>query len=127
MTCAYFSVSATWNWRQPSFEKISARLVTVIGGNATSTGKPGLVLGHGHDVEVARPLAAVEGRGVELVAVDERVGQLPRAIGAEVEVDHDVAVADTAVDAVDDARLDELVVLAAAIAVEDGLAAETWR
>ena len=63
---------------------------------------------------------------VEVVAVDQRVDQLARAVGAEVEVDDDVAVAHGAVDAVDDRRRDELVVLAARVAVEHGLLAR-WR
>ncbi len=83
-------------------------------------GQTGLVIGHRHDVQISGPLAAVECLAVELVAVDQGVGQLARAIGAEVEVDHHVAVADRSVDAVDHGRLDELVVLAAGVAVGDG-------
>ena len=71
-------------------------------------------------MHVARASAAVERLAIERVAIDQGVGQLAGAIGAEVEVDHHVAVADRAVDAVDDRRLDELVVLAAGVAVRDG-------
>ena len=52
---------------------------------------------------------------IEFVAVDERMNELAGAVGAEVEVDHHVTVADAAVDAVDDRGLDELVVLATGV------------
>ena len=52
---------------------------------------------------------------VEVLAVGEGVGQLAGPVGAEVRVDDRVAVANAAVDAVDDGRRDELVVLAAGV------------
>ena len=39
VTWAYFSVSATWNWRQPASLTAWARERAVSGGNATSTGR----------------------------------------------------------------------------------------
>ena len=52
--------------------------------------------------------------------------ELPGPISPEVEVHDDISVADSAVDAVDDRRLDEFVALAAGIAVQDGLRCG-WR
>ncbi len=40
VTWAYFSVSATWNWRQPASATTSASERTISGGNATRTGRP---------------------------------------------------------------------------------------
>ena len=121
MTWAYFSVSATWNWRQPRLGEDLGQAGHRQRRKCDRDRQPRLVLGHRHDVQVARTLAAVECERVELIAVDQGVGELTRAIGAEVEVDDHVAVADRAVDAVDDRRLDELVVLATGVAVRDGL------
>src|SRR6476646_4224030 len=39
VTCAYFSVSATWNWRQPASENAWASDRAASGGKATSTGR----------------------------------------------------------------------------------------
>ena len=81
-----------------------------------------LVLGHRHDEDVARRRLAVGARAVEAVerGVGEGVGQLARAVGAEVDVDDRVVVADRALDPVDDRRRDELVGLAPGVGGLDG-------
>ena len=55
VTCAYFSVSATWNWRQPASENVSARERACSGGKATSTGRPA---SYSVRVTTSRPVGA---------------------------------------------------------------------
>src|SRR5206468_7199708 len=52
VTCAYFSVSATWNWRQPAFDAASASDGTGSGGNATRTGRPSSYRSEEHTSEL---------------------------------------------------------------------------
>ena len=84
VTWAYFSVSATWSWRLPSREKVRRQRVDdqrpERDGDRQLLGR--LVLGERDHQEVARPRAAVE--RVE-VAARQRLGQLPRPVGTEVE------------------------------------------
>ena len=112
VTWAYFSVSATWNWRQPrpGDDLGKARHDDRRVGHLDRQAR--LVLGQRHDGGAGRVGAAVE--RLKSV-VDEGVGQLAGAVGAEVEVDDDVAVADATVHAGDERRPDELVVLAARV------------
>ena len=80
----------------------------------------GLVLGHRDDQHAARERAvgrAIEGREV---GVRERMRELARSVGAVVAVDERIAVADGAVDPIDDGGLDELVVLAPFVRRLDG-------
>src|SRR5215211_6851773 len=72
-------------------------------------------------MQVARTSTTIEGDRVKRVAIDERVGELPRTIGAEVEVDHDVTFTDPTVHPVDHGWLDELVALVPGVAIENGL------
>ena len=82
----------------------------------------GLVLGHRHDEEAHRGGPAVRGCRVEAGERRDaqRVGELPRAVGAEVDVDDRVTVVERAVHAVDHGRREELVGLAAGVAGLDG-------
>ena len=101
MTWAYFSVSATWNWRQPRPDDDLGEARHDERRKGDRDRQALLVLGQRHDLQVAG--APGRGRTPSKSRVDERVRQLPRAVGPEVEVDDDVAVADAAVDARDDA------------------------
>ena len=77
----------------------------------------GLVFGHRRDLEVLRGRSSV-GRGpVEPgeYPVREGVRQLPCAVRPEVQVDDRLAVGEVPVDAVDDRRADEFVVLATVV------------
>ena len=106
VTWAYFSVSATWNWRQPASRERCGQRRAVSGGKATSDRQAGLVLGHGDDeqaIGAGRPSGAVRSKPSKS-GVGEGVGQLAGPVGPEVRVDDGVAVADAAVDAVDDGR-----------------------
>ena len=127
VTCAYFSVSATWNWRQPASETASASECDDLGRERDLHLQLRLVLGHRDDEQLlgcrpARRRGAVEPG--ERPAVHEGVGQLPGAVGPEVRVDDRVAVADDPdrlpVRVVDDGRGDELVGLAAGVGGLDG-------
>ena len=118
MTWAYFSVSATWNWRQPAPDAASASEGTSSGGKATSTGRPAsysVIVTTSRSRGAGRPPGAGPVEAVER-RIGEGVGQLAGPVGPEVGMDDRVAVADAAVDAVDDRRADELVVLAAGVA-----------
>jgi hypothetical protein len=74
------------------------------------TRRPG---GGGRDPKPWKPSSSTEG-----------VNQLAGPIGAEVAVHHDVAVAQPAIDPVDDARLHELVVLIPGIGRSDASLAD---
>ena len=76
---------------------------------------------HRHDERDRRHRAAARRRPVEAVEVrqGQRTGQLPRAVGAEIGMDDGVAIADEAVDAVDDRRYDELIGLATRVRLVD--------
>ena len=94
VTCAYFSVSATWSCRQPASAIAPARQGTTSGGNATCDRQVRLVLGHRHDEEVRGRRPAVRRGAIEPVevAIGERVDELARPIGAEVGVNDGLAV-----------------------------------
>ena len=132
MTCAYFSVSATWNCVQPASENASASDRASSGPKATSTGSPAsysVIVTTSRSRGAGRPPGPARSNAVER-RIGERVGELAGAIGAEVDVDDRVAVAEPAVDAVDDRRGDELVGLAARVAasiaaVADGACSPT--
>ena len=94
VTCAYFSVSATWSWRQPASATAPARQGTTSGGNATVDRQVGLVLGHRHHEQVGAAPAdrpAQPGRSASNVPVRQRVDELARPVGAEVRVDDRLA------------------------------------
>ncbi len=118
MTWAYFSVSATWNWRQPACDRAPASDGTSSGREGDLDRQVGLVLGHRDDEQVARRRAAVRAGPIEPVevGVGEGVRQLASAVRPEVGMDDRIAVADPPVDTVDDRRPDELVVLAPGVA-----------
>ena len=107
VTCAYFSVSATWNCVQPASLKAWASDRASSGPKATSDRQADLVLAHRDDEEVrrapARPAGLVRSKRVER-GLGQRVGELPGAVGAEVDVDDRVAVPQRAVRAVDHGR-----------------------
>ena len=120
VTWAYFSVSATWNWRQPGLAERLGQRARGLGRERDEDRQALLVLGHRHDEEILRAPDGPRATSVEPVerrAVGERVGQLPRAVGAEVQVDDRVTVqrAASAPSTVDDRRHDELVGLAARV------------
>ena len=80
--------------------------------------EPGFEFGHRHDEQVRRRRAAI-GRGpIERheLSIGEGVDQLARPIRPEIGVDQWVAAAHGAIDAVDDRRGEEFVVLAALVA-----------
>ena len=118
VTWAYFSVSATWSWRQPARETASASDGTSSGGKATSTGRPAsysVIVTTSRSRGAGRPSGPVRSKPSN-AGVGQGVDQLAGAIGPEVGVDDRVAVADPPVDPVDDRRQDELVVLAPGVA-----------
>ena len=97
VTWAYFSVSATWNWRQPASEKAWASERASSGREGDLDRQARLVLGHRHDEEVARrrrARRAPSGRSRRSRRRRQRVGQLAGPVGAEVAVDDRVAVAE---------------------------------
>ena len=118
VTWAYFSVSATWNWRQPASRDGLGQRARHLGRERDLDRQARLVLGHRHDEEVGRRRAAVGRRPVE--AVERRASasawvswrarsarKLAWMIGSPSRT--------AAVDAVDDGRGHELVVLAARV------------
>ena len=94
VTCAYFSVSATWSWRAPAAASVSA-----------SVHRHLLLAERDRHVEVGR--VARHRRYVEPF-VDELGRELPASVGAEVEQDRRI-VRPEGGPAVDDHRLEELI------------------
>ena len=97
VTWAYFSVSATWNWRQPASETACGERARLLRREGDLDRQAGLVLGHRHDeagrVGAGRPIGAARSKPSKS-RVGQRVGQLARPVGPEVGVDDGVAVAD---------------------------------
>ncbi len=132
VTCAYFSVSATWNWRQPGLAERLGQRPRRLGREGDEDRQSLLVRGHRHDEEVSgrrtsRGRSPVE--ALEVRPVGERVRQLASAVGAEVQVDDRVGVLDRADRRLrrplDDRRDDELVGLTARVGRLDRVDAPT--
>ena len=124
VTWAYFSVSATWNWRQPASENAWASDRACSGGKATCDRQPGLVLGHRHDEQVRRgrpARRATSGRSRRSPASARAWVSCARAVGPEVAVDDRVARRGRRPSTPSmTVGVDELVVLAAGVGRLDG-------
>ena len=92
VTCAYFSVSAVRNWRQPLLgQHLGEDLLRLLRREGHRQVERLVVLGH---ADVARRARSPPRSNSLKPGIGERAGQLARAVRAEVEEDHRVAVAD---------------------------------
>ena len=88
VTCAYFSVSAMRNWVSPAATQFAQACRAGRRAGTRPAPAVGVVFGQADEARQPRPtrLEAGEGR------IDERGGELSRAVGAEVHEHHRVAV-----------------------------------
>ena len=122
VTWAYFSVSATWNCRQPASLIACASDQAVSGGNATSTGRPSsysVIVTTRRSVGAVRPLGDVRSNPAN-AGPSARAWVSWRARSARVG-HHDGIARRQQRGAVDDGQADELIGLSARIGGFDGL------